>query len=214
MNDTTLPINSNSKSKTKTTTRKKSALRKGFALHDWKRLLQVSTDLAQRKGQPIRQITMKEIRLHDKIHDGWISLFGKVYNIGPYLHYHPGGVEIFEGCLGGDASSLFEEYHRWVNIDNLIGPLLLGYLESDDEDLDSSDKESNLLYGINTCSMDNKGLPTALTKSANGTTLVSDFSMPPPKPVLLPKSLPSLLKSKDIHGDENDVDLNPWEKTN
>ena len=117
MNDTTLPINSKSTTKKKIIRRDKVRLRKGFALHDWKRLLMSSNDLAQRKGQPYRKIKMSEIQLHNKVHDGWISLHGKVYNIGPYLHYHPGGVEIFEQCLGADASALFDEYHRWVNIE-------------------------------------------------------------------------------------------------
>eukprot|EP01083_Nonionella_stella_P250740 865915_1 len=105
MNDTTLPIpkNSNSSKKTISRPRRKVGLKKGFALHDWKRLLLASNDLAQRKGQPLRMIKMSEINKHDKVHDSWISLHGKVYNIGPYLHYHPGGVEIFSPCLGGDA---------------------------------------------------------------------------------------------------------------
>ena len=128
MNDTTLPIPSN-KSKTIKKSlqrpRQKVGLRKGFALHDWKRLLLASNDLAQRKGQPFRSIKMSEIKTHDKVHDGWISLHGKVYNIGPYLHYHPGGVDIFLPCLGADASKLFDKFHRWVNIEKLVMLVLL-----------------------------------------------------------------------------------------
>ena len=101
--------------------------RRGFGLHDWKRLLRHSNDLAQRKGAPMRRhISKEEVRKHNKNHDAWIILRGRVYNIGPYLPYHPGGVDIFKSVLGKDASSLFEKYHRWVNIDGLIGPLLLG----------------------------------------------------------------------------------------
>lgn len=100
-----------------------------FGLHDWKKLLAASTDLAQRKGQPIRRdMTLEEVRLHNKNHDGWIVLRGRVYNIGPYLPYHPGGVSIFKNLLGKDATTMFDKYHRWVNIDGLIGPLLLGFL--------------------------------------------------------------------------------------
>ncbi len=116
MNDTTLPIQKTTTTTTKPKARQKTKLRKGFALHDWKRLLLSTNDLAQRKGQPLRRIPMSEIKQHNTVHDGWIALHGKVYNIGPYLHYHPGGVEIFNSCLGGDASVLFDKYHRWVNI--------------------------------------------------------------------------------------------------
>ena len=112
MNDTTLPISKTSAAPR----RRKVAIKKGFALHDWKRLLRSSNDLAQRKGMPIRPITAEEIATHNKVFDGWMILHGKVYNIGPYLHYHPGGVEIMESCLGGDGSELFDKYHQWVNI--------------------------------------------------------------------------------------------------
>jgi len=66
------------------TTRKKVAsVKKGFGLHDWNRLLSCSSDLAQRKGAPIRQqITQKELSKHATLFDGWIGLHGKVYNIG------------------------------------------------------------------------------------------------------------------------------------
>jgi hypothetical protein len=31
--------------------------------------------------------------------------------------------------LGKDGTELFEKYHRWIGIENLIGKLLLGYLD-------------------------------------------------------------------------------------
>lgn len=96
--------------------RRKIGVKKGFGLHDWNRLLKTAKDLAQRKGQPYRKIGLDEIARHDDVHDAWIALHGKVYNITPYLHYHPGGVAIMEQCLGKDATALFEKYHRWVNI--------------------------------------------------------------------------------------------------
>jgi len=98
-----------------------------FGLHDWKRLLAASKDLAQLKGQPPRRdIPLEEIKRHNKNHDAWIILRGRVYNIGPYLPYHPGGIEICKHVLGKDATSMFDKYHRWVNIDGLIGPLMIG----------------------------------------------------------------------------------------
>lgn len=45
----------------------------------------------------------------------------QVYNITPYLHYHPGTVaEIMKGA-GKDCTSLFHKYHPWVNFDSLVG---------------------------------------------------------------------------------------------
>jgi cytochrome-b5 reductase len=124
MNDTTLPTKRKAK---------KTGIRKGFALYDWKMLLNSSRDLAMKKGAPLRSISMEEVSLHNKVHDGWMVLHGKVYNIGPYLHYHPGGIDILKSSLGKDGTALFERYHRWVGIENLIGKLLLGYVNVKEE---------------------------------------------------------------------------------
>jgi cytochrome b involved in lipid metabolism len=114
-----------------------------FGLHDWKRLLAASKDLAQLKGgAPRRDIPPEEIRRHDKNHDGWIVVRGTVYNIGPYLPYHPGGIEIFKNVLGRDATTMFDKYHRWVNIDGLIGPLMIGTAASREGAASNSDRFS------------------------------------------------------------------------
>ncbi len=140
MNDTTLP-----------TKRKKSVVRKGFALHDWKILLKSSRDLALRNGAPLRSISLQEVSLHDKVHDGWMVLHGKVYNIGPYLNYHPGGIDILKPSLGKDGTKLFEKYHAWIGIENLIGKLLLGYVQETNNDMNMhppnprGEKPENLL---------------------------------------------------------------------
>ena len=107
-------------------------IKKGFGLHDWMVLLRSAKDIAQRKGHPLRSdITMAEVQTHNKVYDAWIILSNKVYNITPYLPYHPGGESIMQSVLGKDATILFHKYHTWVNIDNLIGPLYLGTLMLD-----------------------------------------------------------------------------------
>lgn len=39
----------------------------------------------------------------------------QVYNITPYLKFHPGGVADLMMGAGGDCTALFSEYHAWVN---------------------------------------------------------------------------------------------------
>lgn len=39
----------------------------------------------------------------------------QVYNITPYLRYHPGGVEMLMMAAGKDGTALFNQYHAWVN---------------------------------------------------------------------------------------------------
>ena len=118
-------------------------------------LIRHAKDLAQRRGTPLRNITIDEVRLHNKPYDGWVILRGKVYNIVPYLAYHPGGSEILEKCLGRDGTVLFDKYHSWVNLDGLIAPLLLGYLKiekkgSDDDDDDDESGGGFLTGKVNT----------------------------------------------------------------
>ena len=178
------------------TARNKVALRRGFGLHDWSLLCRSARDLAQRKGRPLRPISPEEIAQHASEHDAWISLHGKVYNITPYLHYHPGGVDIFKPCLGGDASALFDKYHRWVNTQGLIGVLQLGYL---DESAASAKAKK---------AKENDGTGTSRSAAAAAfvaapSTDADGFAMPAPRP---PRgsSVPSLLGKQG--GDDDDSD--------
>ena len=38
----------------------------------------------------------------------------QVYNITPYIKYHPGGVQYIMKGAGRDATALFNKYHAWV----------------------------------------------------------------------------------------------------
>jgi len=40
---------------------------------------------------------------------------GSVYNVTPYLDYHPGGVDEIMRGAGIDATVLFQETHAWVS---------------------------------------------------------------------------------------------------
>ena len=105
-----------------------------FGLVQWQRLVRSSPDLAQRKGAPLRKnIPWEEIRKHNQPHDCWMVLRGVVYNIGPYLAYHPGGKEIFSKLklLGADGTEAYDKYHPWVSIEGLIGTLAIGTVLSD-----------------------------------------------------------------------------------
>lgn len=52
----------------------------------------------------------------------------QVYNITPYLKYHPGGEKILLSVAGKDGTPAFDRYHRWVNAPALIGRLVVGVL--------------------------------------------------------------------------------------
>ena len=107
--------------------REKVVLKKGFHLTDWMRLVQSVFDLSGRNGGPLRNIGRDELRKHNTEYDCWTAYNGKVYNITPYLHYHPGGInKLLEGAAGQDCTVLFNKYHAWVNIQSMIGKCLVG----------------------------------------------------------------------------------------
>jgi len=68
-------------------------------------------------------------------------LRGVVYNIGPYIVYHPGGKEIFSKLelLGADGTEAYDKYHSWVSIEGLIGTLAIGTVASAATDDDPED---------------------------------------------------------------------------
>ncbi|KAF4617091.1 hypothetical protein G7Y89_g15058 [Cudoniella acicularis] len=58
--------------------------------------------------------------------DAWTVLGGRVYNITPYLPYHPGGEPELLRCAGRDGSRLFGEVHPWVNFEGMLEGCLVG----------------------------------------------------------------------------------------
>jgi len=62
----------------------------------------------------------------------WSSWQNKVYNITPYLPFHPGGEAELMKCAGRDGTKLFMEVHPWVNWENMLNACLVGVLVPED----------------------------------------------------------------------------------
>lgn len=101
---------------------------------------------------------MEEVKQHRSRDDAWLAVNGKVgaslqcrrcaaahhtsgpciaeraagclqvYNVTPYLRFHPGGVDYLMLGAGKDATALFNKYHRWVNVDMMMSSCLVGLL--------------------------------------------------------------------------------------
>ncbi|KAF2659326.1 hypothetical protein K491DRAFT_702373 [Lophiostoma macrostomum CBS 122681] len=61
----------------------------------------------------------------------WSSYQGKVYNITPYLPFHPGGEGELRRAAGKDGTKLFMEVHPWVNWDSMLSQTVVGILVSE-----------------------------------------------------------------------------------
>lgn len=123
--------------------RKKFALAKGYSLMDWIRFSKETIDLAGNKGI-LRPITLDELSKHDKEDDCWMAIFGKVYNVTPYMKYHPGGIDELMKGAGKNATDLFVQVHQWVNVQSMLEKCLLGPLASSQNLFKSPKLESKL----------------------------------------------------------------------
>ena len=68
------------------------------------------------------------MRQHCTLDDGWAVINGIVYNMTPYVRFHPGGPDILKAAMGKDATSLFYQYHSWVNVQALMNRCVVGLL--------------------------------------------------------------------------------------
>ena len=119
----------------------KVSLKPGFHLVDWMRLIGKSRDMSGLKGGPLRNVTMKELRQHKSRYDCWTAYNGKVYNIGPYIPFHPGGEEMLMRGAGRDCTAMYNKFHAWVNFDNLMGKSLVGKLIVDTSTINEDEEE-------------------------------------------------------------------------
>jgi cytochrome b involved in lipid metabolism len=97
----------------------------------------------------LARIPPSVLRAHNKRNDTWAAFNGKVYNITPYLAFHPGGEKELMRVAGRDGTKLFGKYHSllqvfrclfppplpqtalthaWVNVDFMLDACLVGFL--------------------------------------------------------------------------------------
>ena len=123
--------------------REKVAIKPGFHLVDWMRLMQASTNFDTRNGGPPRRVSRAELKEHKSEFDCWTAYQGKVYNITQYLHYHPGGGKYLMAGAGKDCTKEFDKFHKWVNIDNMLAKCYIGPLMDDAQSLAEEDEEED-----------------------------------------------------------------------
>nr|XP_035956903.1 cytochrome b5 reductase 4 isoform X3 [Halichoerus grypus] len=92
---------------------------------DWIRLTKSGKDLTGLRGRLI-EVTEEELKKHNKKDDCWICIRGFVYNVSPYMEYHPGGEDELMRAAGSDGTDLFDQVHRWVNYESMLKECLVG----------------------------------------------------------------------------------------
>uniref|UniRef100_A0A3Q2X7H3 Cytochrome b5 reductase 4 n=1 Tax=Hippocampus comes TaxID=109280 RepID=A0A3Q2X7H3_HIPCM len=105
--------------------RTKVALKPGHSLMDWIRYSKSGKDLTGLRGRLI-EVTHEELQKHNTRNDCWTCIRGMVYNVTPYMDYHPGGEDELMKAAGIDGTDLFDQVHRWVNYESMLKECLVG----------------------------------------------------------------------------------------
>ncbi|KAG5370220.1 hypothetical protein CJU90_1567 [Yarrowia sp. C11] len=107
--------------------RQKVVLQPGFSPLDWAKLRNSGKNLRGVDTMGPVRVTKEMLKEHRSKDDAWMVLNGKVYNITPYLNFHPGGVPKLMVCAGRDGTSLFMKTHAWVNYENILDRCFVGF---------------------------------------------------------------------------------------
>ncbi|CAI5484520.1 unnamed protein product [Closterium sp. Yama58-4] len=112
--------------------RKKFIPEQGMSQMSWRKAsAAAANDIARYRMQHQGAIRMSEVKRHKREDDAWTVVRGRVYNITPYLDFHPGGKAILMKGAGKDCTALFNKYHAWVNAEFLLDQCFLGMLIPD-----------------------------------------------------------------------------------
>ena len=95
---------------------RKAQLETGFSLQSWMRF-SADADLSGGVGkvdeddddENWKVWPLAEIRKHNSRDDSWTVIRGRVYNLTPYLPYHPGGPATLDKIAGTDGTALFDK---------------------------------------------------------------------------------------------------------
>jgi cytochrome b involved in lipid metabolism len=96
----------------------------GCSLRDWHNWLMKQPNPHPLSSLP--RLTKSAISKHNTPGDLWVVLHGVVYDLTRWQLFHPGGQEIIRMFAGKDVSELNDYYHKWVNIEPLIGVCAVG----------------------------------------------------------------------------------------
>lgn len=73
--------------------------------------------------------TFDEVAKHNEVKDCWLIIHGKVYDVTPFVKYHPGGVEVLLSATRKDATNDFEDIHHSSSAREMMEPYFVGEVD-------------------------------------------------------------------------------------
>ncbi|KAL0933413.1 cytochrome b5 [Colletotrichum truncatum] len=74
--------------------------------------------------------TEAEVSKHHNVHDLWVSIRGRVYDVTGYVEDHPGGIEVLKDVAGSDGTESFEYVGHSDDAYKVLQRFQVGTLES------------------------------------------------------------------------------------
>ncbi|XP_055836433.1 uncharacterized protein LOC129905084 [Episyrphus balteatus] len=74
------------------------------------------------------EINLQEVANHDHIHDCWIVLYDRVYDVTKFLYSHPGGEDVILDHAGRDATLAFHGTGHSKAATHMLRDYLVGEL--------------------------------------------------------------------------------------
>lgn len=127
--------------------------RHGYSMYDWNRFSQSSSDLSGRTSQQFLRVTSEELARHNVETDAWTSVRGIVYNITPFLKYHPGGKVQLMRAAGKESTFLFNKVHTWVNAERILSNCVIGALVSTSPDIEIQGSQADVDSPVSSVSL-------------------------------------------------------------
>ena len=115
--------------------RQKVTLAPGHSPLDWAHLTSTTSPHVLSGVRGLQRVTPTQLKDMNgrKGKPAWSVFRGKVYNISPYMDFHPGGVGELRRGAGKVGDKLFDDVHSWVNVDGMLGNCLVGVMVSENE---------------------------------------------------------------------------------
>ncbi|KAL9880472.1 cytochrome b5 isoform X1 [Glossina fuscipes] len=77
----------------------------------------------------VKQISLAEVKEHNKASDLWVVIENKVYDLTKFRDEHPGGEEVLVEVAGRDATKDFDEVGHSQDAKDMMKKYCIGELE-------------------------------------------------------------------------------------
>lgn len=86
-------------------------------------------------------ISLAEVAKHNKESDLWMILYGKVYDVTPFVDEHPGGADTLLDVAGVDGTAEFESVGHSDSAKNMLTKYFVGELSEEEKKISAANKK-------------------------------------------------------------------------